>query len=391
MDLDQSHIIHINVTDFAVAVATCKNSSLTDRPFVIAKEGSSRPIVISVSQRAREEGIWSGMSLAKAIRMVPSLAVIRPDASACAQADAELTKIASAYAPAFQADPGGHLFLDLTGTNRLFGPSVDCAVRIRNRIHDRLRMEITVAVASNKLVAKVGTRAIRPSGIAHVKWGDEASFLARQDIALLPGVGPSIGRILQVAGCSDIGHLATLDDLQVAALLGKRGIALRDAARGRDATRIDSRRIETRSISKRVDFAEPAFEEGAIRAAVISVAEDAGLEMRRELSACSHIRITLFWADGGVSEGSFRSRTPLVLDADVINGSWNAMCQAMTRRVRIRAFRLSLQAMTPAAREPDLFTPEEPTREERLQQAVDSARSRFGAGTLTHAAAVFHV
>lgn len=390
MAVDEANIIHVNVTDFAASVAVAAEPSLARKPFIIAKEGTARPIVIAVSPAAREEGVYCGMPVATALRMVPSVLVIHPDLSACAKADAVLSDLASRFSPSVQSDPGGHLFLDVRGTSRLFGPPVDCALRIRNRIHDLLGMAPAVAVASNKLVAKVGTRAIRPSGITEVKGGDEAAFLAKQDVALLPGVGPSIGRLLRVAGFQDIGQVAALDDLQVVALMGKRGLALRDAARGLDCSPVDSRRMDKRRIGKRVDFAEPAFETDAIRAALISVAEDAGLEMRKELLACARIHITLYWADGAVSEGSYRTNRPLVLDAEIMEGAWRAMGQAMSRRVRIRAFFLSLQDVSPARREPDLFTPAGPTREERLQQAVDSTRIRFGPVALTHAAAVFH-
>ncbi len=112
--------------------------------------------------------------------------------------------------------------------------------------------------------------------------------------------------------------------------------------------------------------------------------------MRQELMACMVIPIVLFWADGATSEGLYRARTPMVLDEEVMRGAWSATERAMSRRVRIRAFTISLQELSPARREPDLFTPEGPTREERLQQAVDATRRRFGSVALTHAAAVFH-
>ena len=109
---EQAGIIHVNVTDFAASVAIRKDPSLAGRPFVLARQGSARPIVIAVSPKARQEGLYGGMSLATAIRMVPSLTIVGPDASAHAKADAALAEIASQYSPAIQADPGGHLLHD---------------------------------------------------------------------------------------------------------------------------------------------------------------------------------------------------------------------------------------------------------------------------------------
>jgi DNA polymerase-4 len=389
---DKADIVHINVTNFAAAVAIAKEPSLADTPFVMAREGSSRQVVIAPSRRAMEEGIHAGMPVATALRIDPALKVVSPDMKATAQAEAMLCGIASRFSPTVQHDLGGHLYIDVSGTSRLFGPPMDCAVRIRNEIHAGLNMDPAVAVATNKLVAKVGTRAIRPCGITYVKAGDESSFLAMQDIALLPGVGPSIGKLLSVAGFQDIGQLAVLDDHQITALLGTRGIALRNAARGWDTSPVDPRDPGARDIRRRIDFAEPTDRIDALRAAMVATAEDAGLAMRRELLSCSSVRCAVFWADGSTSEGSERTKSPLILDEQIIDGAWSALQKALKRRVKIRSMALVLRDLSSARREPDLFTPPGyVSREDRLQTAVDATRLRFGVGAITHAAAVFHV
>ncbi len=388
---EHSSIIHINVTDFAAAVAIAKQPSLADTSFAIAKEGSARRIIINPSRRAFEEGIRAGMPVAVALRLLPSLSLVSPDALSYAKADAAITEIAQQYSPTIQCDSGGHLYLDAKGTTRLFGPPVDCAMRIRNEIHTRLGLEPAVAVAANKLVAKIGTRAIRPCGITQIREGDEAIFLSRQDVSLLPGVGPSIGRLLSVAGIREIGQIAVLDDMQVIAFLGKRGLALRNAARGLDASPLDSMILGQRKIFRRVDFAEPVNELDAFRAAVIAASEDAGLSMRKQRLGCSSVLISIAWSDGASSDALRRTKGQWILDQELISASWYASMQAMNRRVRILAFTLSLQNLSPAWKEPDLFIPEGFSREERLQAAVDATRTRFGTAILTHASAVFHV
>jgi DNA polymerase-4 len=323
--------------------------------------------------------------------MLPSLQLVSPDAASKAKADAAITEIALRYSPSIQCDTGGHLYLDVEGTTRLFGPSVDCAVRIRNEMHERLHLEPAVAVAANKLVAKIGTRAIRPCGITQIRDGDEASFLSRQDISLLPGVGPSIRGLLLVAGIREIGQIAALDDSQVIAFLGKRGLALRDASRGLDFSPLDSKALGQRKIFRRVDFTEPVCELAAFRAAVIAASEDAGLEMRIQRLGCSTVHISLAWSDGFSTEAFQRTKGQWVIDRELMVSSWQVAVKAMNRRVRIVAFTLSLKDLAPALKEPDLFEMEGPTKEERLQSAIDEARSRFGPAILTHAAAVFHV
>jgi len=391
MTSEHASIIHINVTDFAAAVAVAKQPSLSDVAFAIAREGSSRRVVITASRRAFAEGIRPGMSVNNAVRLLPSLVLVSPDAPSCAKADAAIAEIAQQYSPTIQCDRGGHLYLDVEGTTRLFGPPVDCAMRIRNEMYNRLGLEPAIAVASNKLVSKIGTRAIRPCGIAQIREGDEASFLSVQDVSLLPGVGPSIKRLLTATGIRDIGQLAVLDDTQILAFLGKRGLALRNAARGLDASSLDTKALHQRKIFRRVDFTEPVCDLDAFRSAVIAASEDAGLELRKEKLGCSEVHVSLSWSDGMSSEASRKTKNQWILDEELMHASWSASFQAMNRRVRILAFTLFLGALSPAWKESDLFIPEGPSRQERLQAAIDANRIRFGPAILTHAAAVFHV
>jgi DNA polymerase-4 len=391
MDDEHLSVIHINVTHFAAAVASARDPSLSDIPFVIAQPRGSRQIVLAVSDRALQEGICSGMPVASALRMVPALRVIPPDSTAGGKAETAMHEIAAQFSPVVQQDGGGHLYLDVSGTSRLFGPPIDCAVRIRNAIQETLGIKPAIAVAANKLVAKIGTRAIRPSGMAQIPAGDEAAFLTAQDIRLLPGVGPSIGRILAVAGFHEIGELAALDNHEVIALLGKRGLRLRDAARGWDISPVVPGKLENQSVQRRIDFAEPIGEVTQLRSAMTAATEDAGLAMRSELMGCTSLSCTIFWADGSLTTGTSRSPTALVLDAQIAALGWEALQQALKRRVRIRSITVTLEKLAPARRDPDLFTLDlGPSREERLQHVVDATRKRFGPAVLTHAAVALH-
>lgn len=383
-------IIHINVTDFAASVEMLKDPSLSDKPFILAKEGAGRRVVITASRRAQEEGIYPGLPLDTAHRLCHSLVVVPADPPAYAKADAAMTELVQQYSPAIQCDKGGHLYLDMKGMGRLFGPPVDCAMKIRNELYDRLQLAPAVAVASNKLVAKIGTRTIRPCGITQIRGGDEASFLSHQDISLLPGVGPSISRLLSVAGIREIGQIAELSDVQILAFLSKRGLSLRDSARGLDSSIVDTKVLGQRKLVRRVDFAEPVFELDAFRSAVISAAEDAGLELRKQKMGCSLVQIAITYSDGTTGEAAKRTKGQWMLDSQLMEAAWASASQALSRRVRILSFNLALGNLGPASLQADLFVPEAEERTQRLQAAVDATRFRFGPGILTHAAAVYH-
>ena len=62
----QGSVVHLNVTDFAAAVAIAKDGTLADSAFVVAKASASRAVIQAVSQRAWQEGLVPGMPLANA-------------------------------------------------------------------------------------------------------------------------------------------------------------------------------------------------------------------------------------------------------------------------------------------------------------------------------------
>jgi DNA polymerase-4 len=146
----------------------------------------------------------------------------------------ELEKIAGVYAPVYENDQFGNLYLDLTGTTKIFGPAADCASRILREMLERIGIRPATAVAGNKLVGKIATRTIRPTGLIQVQAGTEADFLVHQDLQLLPGVGLGLLRTAAATGLREIGELAALTDGEALSLFRKYGRRLRDTARGID-------------------------------------------------------------------------------------------------------------------------------------------------------------
>jgi hypothetical protein len=73
-------------------------------------------------------------------------------------------KAAVHYAPAWKNDKAGNLYLDIMGMRNIYGSPAEHSNRIKRKIIDQIYIKPTTAVAANKLVPKVATRAIRPAG-----------------------------------------------------------------------------------------------------------------------------------------------------------------------------------------------------------------------------------
>jgi len=375
--MGERSIVHLNVIGFKAAVAVAKDKSLKGRPLVIAGASRGRALALDCSPEAIKEGITPGMALAVAQRRVKDLSILSPDIPAYETMNMELERIASLYAPIWENDRAGNLYLDITGTTRIFGPPADCSSRIQREILDHVEIRPAMAAASNKLVSKVATRTIRPVGLIHIQNGTEAEFMCHQDIRILPGMGPGLLRTAEITDMREIGEVAALSPMEALALFGRQGPLLRSMAQGIDESKVEERKGE-RLIIQQADFNEDVIEETAIRGAIEALAENVGLSMRRDKLGATTISLVVIYSDGMKAEGRERLKRPCVLDMDIAAIAGKIFSRAAVRRIRIRSLGLCLAGLTPLGYEPDLFEPETETANRKLQEAIDKIQNRYG-------------
>jgi DNA polymerase-4 len=343
-------------------------------------------LVLDLSPEAMKEGLCPGMALAAAERRVKDLPVLAPDPPSSAVMNTELERIASMYAPAYENDQTGNLYLDLTGTTKIFGPAPDCASRILREMLEQIGIRPAAAVAGNKLVSKIATRTIRPTGLIQVQAGTEAEFLVHQDLRLLPGIGPGLLRTAAVTGLREIGELAALSDGEALSLFGKNGRQLRDTARGIDDSPVQAGNLGERLIEKHLDFAEDTIDFTVIRGGLMYLAENAGIEMRGQKWGTAAVVLTAVYADGIRVEGREKQRRPCITDRDIAAAAERVYLRTFVRRLRIRSITLTLGDLRPLGWSPDLFEIEEDTKQRKLQEAADKVRNKYGLNMLTTAA-----
>jgi DNA polymerase-4 len=295
--MSERAIVHLNVVGFKAAAVAIKDTTLKGRPLVIAGSTGGRALTIDCSREAIKEGITLGMNLAEAGKLVKDLIVLPPDLPTYHTLNIEMERVISEYAPAWENDREGNLYLDLTGTAGLFGPATDCTSRILREIYLNTDLRPTAAVAVNKLVSKTATRAIRPMGLIHVQTGTEADFLSHQDIRILPGIGQGLIKTAAAVGIQEIGEIASLSVNQVLALFGKNGQVLRSMAQGVDDTPVETGGTE-RSVKAQVDFIEDVLDDNKIRGAIETLAEHCGLQDLFQFFLCSPFCLKFAYMDG---------------------------------------------------------------------------------------------
>ena len=206
-----------------------------ERPVIIAPAGTARTAVYDMSEEAFQAGVRKGMALDRALRRCRDACILPPRPDRYEQAMQDLFARTLPYSPRIEAgEHDGHLFIDASGTSRLFGPPVDVAWRLQRQIRADLGLAPIWSVAPNKLVAKVATRLVKPEGEYIVAAGEEQPFLAPLPLGLVPGIEREDLARLREFNLASAGEVAALrvEELQVP--FGKRAVLVYEAVRGID-------------------------------------------------------------------------------------------------------------------------------------------------------------
>ena len=377
-----SSVCHLNIVGFRAAVAAANDKSLRGRPYVIAGTSGGRALALDCSPEAVRQGITPGMALVAAERRVRDLTILPPDFPACEAMNKEIERVAARYAPVWENDGVGNLYLDITGTTGLFGPPVDCGSRILRDILEQTEIRPAAALACNKLVSKVATRTIRPTGLIQVPYGTETEFLAHQDIRILPGMGPGLLRAAAVTGIREIGELAALSVNEALSIFGRQGALLRSMALGVDGSRVEEQRGEKR-IMRQADFNEDMVDITGIMGALETLVEHGGLQMRNEKLGMKTLRLAVMYSDGVKVQGRETAKRLLVTDSDIMTAAYGLYKKTVNRRIRVRTIGLCFEDLIPLGYQPDLFEVETETKKRKLQEAVDRIQNRYGVEKIT--------
>jgi len=375
------NVIHINVADFAVAVERAMDPRLRGRPVVVAPEGVSRAVVYDMSEEAYQAGVRKGMALHRALRMCADARILPPHPARYEQAMQALLRQARPYSPLIEpGEADGHLFMDVSGTGRLFGPPVDVAWRLRRQARAELGLEPVWAVASNKLVAKVATRLVKPDGESVVRAGEEAAFLAPVPLHLVPGIERQDLVRLGDFNFRCAGQVADLSPEALQVPFGRRALDLFEAVRGIDRSPVRAVDQKPLRVVREHAFAEDAQAVPVVEGALYALVETAGRALRQRCLAARRVAVVLDFSDGRRCARQRAVRPATANDLALFEPVRAALHLAWQRRVRIRHLRLvcDLLAFPPAQQELFPAAADRDRRRTRLVAALDGIRERFG-------------
>ena len=273
-------ILHIDMDAFYASVEERDDPSLVGRPVIVGGSPDGRGVVCAANYEARKFGVHSAMSAARAVRQCPQAVFIKPRMQAYAAVSRQIRDIFGRYTPLVQPLSLDEAFLDVAGSERLFGPAVEIGRRIKDEIAAETRLIASVGVAPNKFLAKIASDLDKPNGFCVVDPDGVQDFLDPLPIARVWGVGRAALRKFERLGTQTIGDLRRLPDDVLIARFGSWGRQLHRLARGIDDRAVTPDRT-AKSISHETTFRENITDADALVAWSALLAENVARRLRR--------------------------------------------------------------------------------------------------------------
>jgi DNA polymerase-4 len=364
---------------FYASVAELDHPEYKGKALVVG--AGTRGVVLSANYEARKFGIRAAMPVGRAKRMAPHAIFIAPEHHRYSEISERVMAIFHSYTPLVEPISLDEAFLDVTGSQKLFGTGREIAAKIREQVEKEEGITCSVGLAQSKFIAKLASQHCKPNGMLEIKPDRILEFLHPLPVRAIWGVGPKTAESLERLGLhtvSDIAHTprATL----IRALGDATGASLYELAWGRDYRDVIPDEPE-KSIGNEETFSEDLDNPEEILREFLRMTEKATARLRERSLFAKTISIKIKFAD---FSSLTRSKTvPIAIDNthdtyEVVKALYLAL---RNEGARIRLVGVSLSHLQEGAPvQLELGARERGWRE--ADSAIDRAQARFGRGSV---------
>ena len=370
-------ILHVDMDAFFVSVELLERPELRGKPVVVGGRPDQRGVVTAASYEARKYVIQSAMPLRTAGRLCPHAIFLDGHHAKYMQWSDRVALILTNFSPVVEMVSIDEAYLDLAGTERLHGPPFAAADKLLRSITRTTGLPCSGGLASTRLVAKVASDQGKPRGLVWVPAGSEERFLAQLPVRKIPGIGKVTERALLALGIERVEQIASQSHEKLEKIFGQWGTALYRKARGGDSYEfvVDA---EPKSISQNHTFNEDTDDLVALTAVLSHLSQKACKRLRQAGLAASTLTLIIRYAGFDTHTRSKSLGESTALDAG-INAVFQELFQKhRDQRRKVRLLGVSLSNFSHGGEQLDLLQAERREKLQKLTQATDRLRDRFG-------------
>jgi len=378
-ELQQATILHVDMDAFYASVAELDNPQYKGKALVVG--AGVRGVVLSANYEARKFGIRAAMPVGRAKRMAPHAIFIAPEHHRYAEISERVMTIFNSFTPFVEPISLDEAFLDVTGSQKLFGDGRAIASKIRAQVEAEEGITCSVGIAQSKFIAKLASQHCKPNGMLEIKSDRILEFLHPLPVRALWGVGPKTAESLDRLGLHTVADIAnTPRSTLIRALGDATGESLYELAWGRDYRDVIPDEPE-KSIGSEETFARDIDSPEEILAEFLRMTEKATARLRERGLFAKTITMKIKFAD--FTTLSRAKTVPIGIDStqetyEIVKKLYLAL---RNEGARIRLVGVSLSNLLEQAPvQLELGARDRGWRD--ADTAIDKAKARFGRGSV---------
>jgi DNA polymerase-4 len=361
---------------FYAAVEQLDDPALRGRPVLVGPR-SNRGVVLTASYEARPFGVGSAMPMAKARRLCPNALIVPPRFDRYQEVSATIMDVFANFSPDVEALSLDEAFLDMTGSERLFGDPESIGRRLKDAVCEATGgLTASVGLSATKYVAKVASACRKPDGLTVVPPEEAKAWLGPLPVAWLWGAGPKTQARLHHLGLLTIGEVARADPKFLFAKLGSAGLHFHTLAQATDPRPVLGRRT-SKSIGSEHTLNRDVREREDIKLHLHRSADTIGRRLRKKSYMAFGVSVKLKTTDFQLLTRQHRLSQP----TDVTGRLYSVGVELLDEFNHPGPFRLVGMAAYDLVGindriQLDLFGTS--ARQRRLEVAIDRLAERFG-------------
>ncbi len=376
-------ILHVDGDCFFASCEVARHPELKGKPVVT---GLERGIVSSLTYEAKARGVKRAMSLREVKKICPDVIFLPSDYETYSLYSLRMFNIVRRFTPEVEQYSIDECFADLTGLRRPLHMSYEkMAFKIKEALDSELGFTFSVGLAPTKVLAKVGSKWKKPSGLTIISGPDINKYLSQLSVDKIWGIGPQTTAYLNKLGVRTALEFASRDIDWIKINLTKPHLEIWQELRGEMVYKVNSENKDNyQSISKTKTFTPPSSDQEYIFSQLSKNVENSCIKLRRHNLAAKKVFFFLKTQDFHYQGYEFKLIRPTDNPIEIIAMIDKYFSSVFTPSRLFRASGLVLMDLTPNnSRQADLFN--EVLMAEKISKifaSVDGISKRYGKHTL---------
>ncbi|HHY40981.1 MAG TPA: DNA polymerase IV [Syntrophaceticus sp.] len=371
-------ILLADMDSFFASVHQALDPELQGKPVIVAGDPEKRHgIVLTASYEAKKRGIRTGMGVWEARQRCPEGIFIKPQYHLYVDFSSRVLRIMGDFTPLVEPFSIDEAFMDVTGSQKLFGSPVEIAKKLKERIRRELGISCSIGVGPNKLLAKMAAGLQKPDGLTVMTSENIPQLLWPLPIRELFGVGHRYEQHLHKLNIYTIGDLARYPAAILKKKFGLYGETLWLSANGIDSSPVDPDSLNrVKSIGQQITLPRD-YKGNEIKVVILELADLVAHRVRAGGYLGKTVSLTLKDTNFCWLSRMQTLKRPTNLAADISAAAFELLQKHWSPRWPVRMVGVSLANLFPSqVEQAELFGNREKLR--GIEKACDQVRERYG-------------